>query len=76
MFGYPLATRIMGPVHGAAFVAYAWTVIATGLGGGWSRREIARAGPGRLRAVRGASSNAGLLRRKQAAVVAGLEAQP
>ncbi len=39
--GYPLATRIMGPVHGAAFVAYAWTTISTVSDGGWRRSEIA-----------------------------------
>ena len=40
--GYSVATRIMGPVHGAAFVAYAWCLVATVSGGGWSQKEIMR----------------------------------
>jgi integral membrane protein len=40
--GIVLATRIMGPVHGLAFLAYMWMLIRTVSGGGWSRSEIAR----------------------------------
>jgi integral membrane protein len=40
--GIVLATRIMGPVHGLAFLAYMWMLIQTVSGGGWSRSEIVR----------------------------------
>lgn len=71
-FGYALATRIMGPVHGAAFVAYAWSVIAAVSGGGWSRSEVARLSVGAVLPF-GGFLNAGLLRRKQAELAARLE---
>lgn len=69
-FGYPLATRVMGPVHGAAFVAYAWITISTVSGGGWRRVEIARLIAGALVPF-GGFLNAGMLRRKRAAIVSG-----
>ncbi|TGX53423.1 DUF3817 domain-containing protein [Sphingomonas gei] len=62
--GYPAATRIMGPVHGVAFVAYAWSVIATVSGGGWSRHEVTRLIVAAFIPF-GGFANAGLLRRKQ-----------
>jgi integral membrane protein len=74
-FGYPLATRIMGPAHGAAFVAYAWGMIAAISDGGWSRREIARLGFAAFVPF-GGFLNAGLLRRKQAIIAAALEKRP
>ena len=40
--GIVLATRIMGPVHGLAFLAYMWMLIQTVSGGGWSRSETMR----------------------------------
>ncbi|MBO9195924.1 DUF3817 domain-containing protein [Rhizobium sp. 16-449-1b] len=40
--GYPLATRIMGPVHGLAFLLYFWMLIQTVSGGGWTRSETLR----------------------------------
>lgn len=64
--GQPAATRIMGPIHGAAFVAYVWSVLATVSGGGWSGREIARLILAAFVPF-GGFANAGLLRRKQAA---------
>jgi integral membrane protein len=70
--GYALATRIMGPVHGAAFIAYAWCVIATVSGGGnWTRRELARLIVAAFIPL-GGFANAGFLRRKQATVAAHL----
>jgi integral membrane protein len=36
------AVRVMGPVHGLAFLTYAWTVLQTVTGGGWSGRATAR----------------------------------
>jgi integral membrane protein len=67
-----MATRIMGPVHGAAFVAYLWSMIATVSGGGWSRRETLRLGVAAFVPF-GGFLNAGLLRRKRAALAAGLK---
>lgn len=40
--GYTIATRIMGPIHGLAFLFYIWTVLQTVTGGGWSGCAIAR----------------------------------
>jgi len=40
--GYPIATRVMGPVHGIAFVLYVWMLIQTVSIGGWSRGATAR----------------------------------
>lgn len=71
-FGYPAAVKAMGPVHGAAFIAYIWSMIATVSGGGWSRSEIARLGFAAFVPF-GGFLNAGLLRRKQAIVGAGME---
>lgn len=68
--GYATATRIMGPVHGAAFVAYAWCVVATVSGGGdWTRRELTRLIVAAFIPF-GGFANAGLLRRKEAAAAA------
>ena len=41
--GYPAATSIMGPVHGMAFIFYAWTVF-----GARSAGEVGRGTVGRL----------------------------
>ena len=40
--GLPLATAIVGPIHGVAFLFYLWTVFDTVTDGGWTRGEIAR----------------------------------
>jgi integral membrane protein len=40
--GIFVATRIMGPVHGLAFLAYTWMLIQTVSGGGWSRSQTLR----------------------------------
>jgi integral membrane protein len=40
--GIPVATSIMGPIHGIAFVLYVWMLIQTVYGGGWTRLETAR----------------------------------
>ena len=58
-------------MHGAAFVAYAWSMIAAVSGGGWSGREIARLGLAAFVPF-GGFLNAGLLRRKQASLSAGV----
>ena len=68
-FGWPVATRIMGPVHGIAFIAYIWSVVAMVSGGDWTGREIARLVLAALVPF-GGFANAGLLRRKEAAMAA------
>jgi len=40
--GASVATHIMGPIHGLAFLAYLWMLIQTVSGGGWSRSETTR----------------------------------
>ncbi len=40
--GFPVATSIMGPVHGIAFVLYVWMLVQTLSLGGWTRAEAAR----------------------------------
>lgn len=64
--GHPEATRIMGPVHGAAFVAYIWCVVATVSGGGWTRTEVVRLVLAAFIPF-GGFANAGFLRRREAA---------
>ncbi len=70
--GYSIATRIMGPIHGAAFVAYAWcvTVVASG-GGEWSRRELTRLILAAFIPF-GGFANAGFLRRKEGMAAVGI----
>jgi integral membrane protein len=71
IYGYGVATQIMGPVHGAAFIAYGWciTVVASG-GGSWDRRELTRLIVAAFVPF-GGFANAALLRRKEAAAAAG-----
>ncbi len=67
---WSFGVRIMGPVHGLAFVAYLWTVLQTISAGSWHRAEAAR-----LIAVAfvsfGRFLNAPFLVRKEAAYRAG-----
>lgn len=42
LFGWPLGSRILGPIHGMAFLAYVWTALQTVTGGGWKPRDMAR----------------------------------
>lgn len=63
--GYPLATAVVGPVHGLAFLLYAWMVVNTVSGGGWTRGETARLLIAAFVPF-GAFFVAGLLRRKEA----------
>jgi integral membrane protein len=65
LFGLPVATRIMGPVHGLAFLVYMWTLMATVTGGGWSRGEITRLTVAAF-IPSGGLANMAMLRRKQA----------
>jgi len=40
--GLPIATRIMGPIHGLAFLLYVWMLLKTVSEGNWSRSETTR----------------------------------
>ncbi|NDL61571.1 DUF3817 domain-containing protein [Enterobacteriales bacterium SAP-6] len=40
--GYPQVTAMMGPIHGLAFLFYAWMVINTASGGMWRKAQVAR----------------------------------
>ncbi|WP_420963932.1 DUF3817 domain-containing protein [Brucella sp. IR073] len=42
LFGWPMGSRVLGPVHGLAFLAYSWTVLQTVAAGGWGGRDAAR----------------------------------
>jgi integral membrane protein len=42
LFDWPLGSRILGPVHGIAFIAYTWTALQTVAGGDWRGADIAR----------------------------------
>lgn len=41
-FDWPLGSRILGPIHGVAFLAYTWAALQTVAGGGWRRSEMVR----------------------------------
>lgn len=68
VLGYPVATKFMGPIHGLAFVFYAYTVVETVSAGGWRPGEIARLALGAFVPF-GAVANAGFLRRKEAVLI-------
>ena len=40
--GYAIATTIMGPVHGLAFLLYVWTLIETVSGADFPRADMVR----------------------------------
>jgi integral membrane protein len=40
--GQPIATAVMGPVHGAAFLLYVDMLVRTVSGGGFARGEVPR----------------------------------
>lgn len=40
--GWPVAVSVMGPVHGLAFVAYAWMALATVAARGWGAQDAWR----------------------------------
>lgn len=40
--GWPPGVKLMGPLHGLAFLFYVWCVAQTIPGGNWTSREIAR----------------------------------
>ena len=61
--GYPIATRIMGPVHGLVFILYLVTLIDCISAGAWTSREIARGAIACLIPF-GTFLNDGLIKRK------------
>ena len=69
LFGLAAATQVLGPVHGLAFIGYAWMLLATVAGGSWRPGEILR-----LMAAAfvpfGALHSTALLQRKEAALAA------
>jgi integral membrane protein len=40
--GIPVATSIMGPIHGIAFILYVWMLVQTVSMGGWTLAAAAR----------------------------------
>lgn len=68
--GIPAATAIMGPIHGIAFVAYAWLIVSTRGQLGWTGTETMRL---LLPAFIpfGTFFNVGFLNRKEARLTAG-----
>jgi len=69
-FGWPLGSRLLGPIHGFAFLAYNWIALQTVAGGGWSRRDAARLFLVSFLPFAG-YFNIGLLRRRGAALMEG-----
>lgn len=67
--GLPVATAIMGPVHGMAFLLYVWMLIQTVSAGGWSRSETTRMVVAAFIPF-GAFANERVLARRQAALAA------
>ncbi|ALN71909.1 hypothetical protein M673_04215 [Aureimonas sp. AU20] len=65
----PIAVRIVGPVHGTAFLAFLWALTVAVSAGGWRPTDVARLLIGAL--VPFASfANERWLRRKECALVA------
>lgn len=42
LVGWPLGSRVLGPIHGIAFLAYVWTALQTVAAGGWPGPAKAR----------------------------------
>jgi integral membrane protein len=61
--GYPIATKIMGTVHGLVFTLYLVALIDCISGGAWTSREIARGAIACLIPF-GTFANDGLIKRK------------
>ena len=40
--GFPVLVHVMGPLHGLAFMLYAWTMVETVSGSAWRRRDVFR----------------------------------
>ena len=42
VWGMPIAVKLMGPIHGLAFLSYMWAIFDATSAGGWRRSEVAR----------------------------------
>ncbi len=42
IYGMPMGSTLLGPIHGIAFLIYIWMIVETVSGGGWRAREVAR----------------------------------
>ena len=67
--GYPIATAIMGPIHGMAFLLYVWMLIQTVSGAAFPRRDVVRMVVAAFIPF-GAFLNERILRRRQALLAA------
>jgi integral membrane protein len=67
--GYPIATAIMGPIHGMAFLLYVWMLIQTVSGATFPRRDVVRMVVAAFIPF-GAFLNERILRRRQALLAA------
>jgi integral membrane protein len=61
--GLPIATKVMGPIHGFVFILYLVALIDCISGGAWTSREIARGAVACLIPF-GTFLNDGLIKRK------------
>lgn len=67
--GWPLAVQVMGPVHGLAFLAWTWALIASAPVAGWRPLELAQLLGGAVVPF-GALINDRLIRRRAAEIAA------
>lgn len=67
--GYPVATAVMGPIHGMAFLLYVWMLMQTVSGSAFPRGDVIRMAVAAFIPF-GAFFNERLLRRRQAALAA------
>ncbi len=65
LFDQPELVSIIGPIHGATFIAYLTLASSSVFGGGWSGREVLRV-LGASMMPFGTFLNEGMLKRKQA----------
>lgn len=67
--GWPLAVQVMGPVHGLAFLAWVWALVASAPLARWRPLELAQLLGGAVVPF-GALVNDRLIRRKAAEIAA------
>lgn len=70
--GLPMATKIMGPIHGLAFMTYVWMLLNTVAGSEWPSRQKLQMVIAAMIPF-GAFVNERILARRQAALAAGTE---
>ncbi len=64
LLGMPLISKVMGPVHGLAFLYFIRVLVSTVAAGGWTPSEVARLVAGSFIPL-GAFVNSGLLKQKE-----------